>query len=335
MFKYKYLWIGIIAILLAFLGGMAWANFNRPQTPQPTSEIKTLPTNTEEKGQAGIPTLKPEDTPTPQLESTCGQSGVTTILTVTRDLAGGEWPFGADTVRFVRVDFSNKNIRVIAIPRDLWVHTPVLSFQKTEYSRLGLVYYYMEQATNGTDQQKANAGVYAVAQTLLDNFAVMPNHFFAVDMSYAGKAIDDIGGIQVDIPNAISTGGYSFIPGSQRLNGQLALAYSRYLPADELRAGWDRLERQNLVLKGLRASLLEPANLVKIPSLIEKFKQYYVTDLTPDLIANLVCLLTEVPADQIAYFAITPDMITGPGPDTSMIPDAVKVNKFLQEQLMP
>lgn len=334
MFKYKYLWIGIIAVLLAFLGGMTWANFNKPQT-QPTPEATTLPTNTQEKEQAGVPTLLPKDTPTPQLKSTCGQSGVTTILTITRDLAGGDWPYGADTVRFVRVDYSQKNIRIIAIPRDLWVITPVLSFQKTEYSRLGLVYYYMEQATAGTDQQKANAGVYAVAQTLFDNFTVMPNHFFAVDMSYAAKAIDDIGGIQVNIPNAITTGVYSFKPGSQRLYGQLALAYSRYLPANELNAGWDRLERQDLVLSGLRLSLLEPANIVKIPSLIEKFKQNYVTDLTPDLIASLVCMLSEVPTDQIDFLEITPDMITGPGPDTSMIPDVVKVNKFLQEQLAP
>jgi LCP family protein required for cell wall assembly len=335
MFKYKYLWIGIIAVLLAFLGGMAWGIFRGAPEFLPTSE-PVLPTmETEVKEQAGAPTLKPVDTPTPQLISTCGQSGVTTILTVTRDLAGGEWPYGADTVRFVRVDYSQKTIRVIAIPRDLWVRTPVLSFQNTEYSRLGLVYYLMEQATAGSANQKANAGVYAVAQTLFDNFTIMPNHFFAVDMSYAAKAIDEIGGIKVNIPRAITTGSYSFNPGPQQLYGQLALAYSRYLPSNELNAGWERLERQDLVLSALRVRLLEPANFVKIPSLVEKFKENYVSDLTTELISSLVCMLTEVPADQIEFLEITPEMITGPGPDSSMIPDVGKVNKFLQEQLSP
>lgn len=335
MFKFKYLWIGIIAVLLAFLGGMAWGVFKGAPGFLPTSVPTLPPVETELKEQESVPTLKPEETPTPLIKTTCGQSGVMTILTVTRDLAGGDWPYGADTIRFIRVDFSGKTIRVIAIPRDLWVRTPVLSFQNTEYSRLGLVYYNMEQATTGNSQQKANAGVYAVAQTLFDNFTIMPNHFFAVDMSYAAKAIDEIGGIKVNIPRVITSSGFSFKPGPQILYGQLALAYSRYLPSIELNAGWDRLERQDLILTALRERLLEPANFVKIPTLIEKFKENYVSDLTPELISSLVCMLTEVPVDQIEFLEITPEMITGPGPDTSMIPDVGKVNRFLQEQLSP
>jgi len=69
------------------------------------------------------------------------------------------------------------------------------------------------------------------------------------------------------------------------------------------------------MLSGMRQSLLEPANFGKIPSLIKKFKQYNISDLTPDLIVSLVCMLSEVPTDQIDFLEITPEMITGPGPD--------------------
>lgn len=65
------------------------------------------------------------------------------------------------------------------------------------------------------------------------------------------------------------------------------------------------MARHDLVLVGLRTSFPEPANIVKVPAMIEQINQNYVTDLTPDLIASLVCMLSEVPTDLIEFMEIT------------------------------
>jgi len=334
IYKYKFLWIGLIAVLLGFLAGMTWGIFYSSPIPQQTScQTNPDPCPLENNQTGTLYGLPPEN-----LEkkiNSCDQSGVMTTLIVTHDLPSGYGQFGTDTVSFVRVDFSEKTIRVISIPSNLWMRTPVLSFQNTEYSRLGLVYSFMEKATAGPFQQTGIVGVMAIAQTFIDNFMPIPDHFIVIDLSSAAHVIDEIGGIEVDIPQAMTISGYSFKPGKQQLDGRLVLAYTRYLAEEELGNDWDRLKRRDLVLSALQVRLQIPANFVKIPYLLEKYKEYYVTDLTPELISSLVCMLIEMPNENIEYLKITPDMLMGPGPDTSMIPDVLSIRDFLQKQLTP
>jgi len=242
---------------------------------------------------------------------------------------------GADLIRFARVDFNNKTIRLIAVPRDLWVETPHLDYLNLDQSRLGLVYYRVEQNTIGTDKEIATASTSAVAQALYDNYAVAADHYIFFEMRYFADAIDQLGGLDVNIPADISFGDYSFHAGEQHLDGQHALLYTRLLPGNELSDGWNRVDRQNLILKVLIAKLLDPANIVKIPGLIQEFNADITTDLSLELITNLACLADKVPQDQITNVRVDQNMIIGAGPDSSMIADTEMVKQFLQEQLAP
>lgn len=324
MFKNKYFLIAMAVILLTVIGLSVYsaeAAYTRPLA----APLKILVD--------AAATPQPTQVPTPA--TVCGQSGVITILFLSRDKSNGTWPYGADLIRFVRVDFSNKTVRLIAVPRDLWVATPHLNNLKLDHSRLGLVYYRVEQNTTGTTTEITTAATNAVAQALYDNYGVTADHYIFFEMRYFAQAIDQLGGLDVNVPADISAGEYSFHAGEQHLDGTNALLYARLLPGNELSAGWNRMDRQNLILKALIAKLLEPANIVKIPDLINQFKQDITTDLSPELITNLACLAGQVPQDQITTTQVDQSMILGAGPDTSMIADTAKVTQFLHDQLAP
>jgi LCP family protein required for cell wall assembly len=345
MSRKKLLAITLVVVLLAALGFTvprivaAYRNsLNAPlvldiqASPTGASMSTTAP-------QAALPTAIPP-TATPQVV-TCGHSGVMTILFLARDVdkggqpGGAEWPYGADVIRFVRIDFSAKTVRVIAIPRDLWVSTPHLGDFNLVNSRLGLVFYQVEVGTTGSQADKTITATNALAQALYDNFGIAPDYYIFFEMRYFADAIDQLGGVDVNIPRNLTYGQNSFNAGLQHLDGKTALTYARLMPGNEIDNGWDRLERQNIILKALRAKLLEPANIVKLPGLVDLFKNDIVTDLSPALIGDLVCMADKVPQDQLTFLGIEPTMIIGPGPDSSMLPNVQVIKTFLQEQLAP
>jgi LCP family protein required for cell wall assembly len=325
MFKNKFFWITLIFVLLAFLAGMVFAYF-RPLSKQ--LDLNLIPTHTTDPAATPVPAPAVS-------QGACGQTGVSTTLFMARDLSEGTSPPGADTIRFIRMDYDQKRVTILAVPRDLWVKTPVLAAQDIAYSRLGLVFYHIEEATIGEKDDKNLAAIIAVAQTLYDNFQPIPNHYLFFEMTYFASGIDQLGGLDVNIPTPISFDEISFSAGLQHLNGEQALLYARLLPGNELSDGWNRLDRQNLVLDALHSKIMEPINFFKIPGLVSLFWDDILTDLSPSQVSNMICMLTEVPSENIKLIEVDPSMITGPGPDSSMIPDVEKVKKFMLEQLAP
>ncbi len=95
------------------------------------------------------------------------------------------------------------------------------------------------------------------------------------------------------------------------------------------------MDRQNQILKLILVKLLEPANLVKVPALVQQFQNDFTTDLSPEQITNLTCIVEKVSPDQITNLQVDKTMITGPGPDDSMIANTDMVKQFLQTQLAP
>jgi len=336
MFKNKYFWLALIFILLAFLGGLTFAYLRPLAEPlnvvvNPTATVSQPTLQTA----AVVPAPVVQSTATATPLENCGHTGVSTTLFLARDITQSNWPPGADVIRFIRTDYSQKKVTILAIPRDLWLITPVLADQNIDHSRLGLVFYRVEQDTLGDIKEKYLAATNALAQTLYDNFEVTPDNYIFFEMTYFAQAIDQLGGLNVFIPRDISYAGNTFVSGSQNLTGERALMYSRLLPGNELSEGWDRLDRQDIVLKALRDKVLDPTYFLKIPGLVDKFWDNILTDFSPALIKDMICMLKEVPSENISMVEVDRSMITGPGPDSSMIPDVDMVKKFIQDTLAP
>ena len=319
----------LIVLVLAIALYLTVIFFNKPLAAPIVLDVQPTPTGT----------LAPTKTAQPQVlpvVKTCGQSGVMTYLVLASQHFFGNVDSGADFIRFVRIDFDHQTVRLIAIPDDILVETPHLAAINVAQSRLGIVYYQVEQISTGTPAEIQTAASTAVAQAIYDNYGVSADHYIYFDMEFIVTAIDQLGGLDINIPAAVSDGAASFNPGEQHLDGVSVFHYARILPGGgEIVGGWNRMDRQNQIVKALTAKLLEPANIVKIPGLIQQFRNNFTTDLSPDLITNLACMADKVPQDQITNVRVEQDMIIGEGPDNSMIADTEKVKNFLQVQLAP
>ncbi len=339
MFKKKFVWIAIVVIVMIPILGLAFKGALAYRTglaaPLKLEVQATQPAPTVRPGIQEA-TVQATATQAPVAQAgTCGNSGAMTVLFLSRDIyegqypAGNVWPYGSDVIRLARVDFSNQTVRIISIPRDLGVATPHLANLNIAYSPLGLVFYRIEQNTTGSKAEQETAATNAVAQVLYDNFGVVSDHYILYDMYQFADVVDDLGGLDINVPSDFSASGISFHAGQQHMDGKTALNYARLMNGPEINNGWDRFSRQNLVMISAWNKLLEPANLGKIPGLVEEYGKDAVTDLSPAQIVDLSCLATKLTRDQIILTGIDQSMVTGPGPETSMLPDIQKITAFL------
>ncbi|MEN4042814.1 MAG: LCP family protein [Anaerolineaceae bacterium] len=248
----------------------------------------------------------------PQASEVCGQSGKLRLLALGSDRAQGVQPFGADGVRFIQVDFSNRKVTIAAFSRDLEVKIfKGLADKSIKRTPLGLSYHLKYIETAGSDKDKAMAATNFMAELLYDNYKLRPDHYLAVELQHFDSLVDAVGGITIHNPSAfVSDNGTHFAAGSINLTGELAAEYMRtFEPGGDMA----RLQRQNVVMKGLREKLVAPGVVLNLAELYERFGQVMLTDLSLEQFNSLDCILREVPKEEIKTYEIGPDeRVIGP-----------------------
>jgi anionic cell wall polymer biosynthesis LytR-Cps2A-Psr (LCP) family protein len=115
--------------------------------------------------------------------------------------------------------------------------------------------------------------------------------------------------------------------GQQTLNGVQFVAYARAIPDSD----FARIQRNNLLLAALQQKLLDPAVWARIPQLYTQFNEVIATDLSPEQINHLSCLLQEVPKESILQDGVRQEW-TSAGPQAgSLLWDKTKVINRLKE----
>ena len=296
-------------------------------TPKPGNNAQPSPPKT-----AQLTSPAQQDQKQAALEGTthCGFSGTIIILFLGTDERLEE-PYGADAIRFLRVDFSNLTVDCVNLSRDLWVKTPALASRKIKAERLGTVFDIVQTSTQGTFKEQYLAATTAVTQTIFDNFGVVPDRYITVPQSTFAKLVDSLGGMEVDVPQDIDAYKHVILAGKRNLNGQQALAYIRQVDTFGL-GDLERNSRQLPYIRALLARMGEPANIVKLPGIFSHLQEKLVTDLSPALIGSLGCMLSQVPRENIIFHSLSIDM-TSPGPEATLLPDTAKINPWLHELL--
>ncbi len=328
----------ILAVfLIALVAGGVFLIRAYKQPLAPALALNTESAAPEAAGPQAAAPVSANPQPKAQDKKTCGMSGTMTIMIVGRDKAG-IWvpPYGADAVRFVVVDFNHSEISMFDFHRDLLLDTPSLKKDYgVEKSELGEVYTVVTaNVTNPpNDPIKADvAATNAVAQTIFDNFQVKPDHYATLDEDVLWEVIDDLEGISVDVPEAITVDQVAIAKGPQVFNGETAQLYMRYLPDTE--SAWKRTDRQNVVLKGLRDKLTQPGVITKLPDLYETFKSNVITDLSLEEINAVICMANEVPLENVAHASIPRNMVTVEDPQgTILINDLNAVKQLIKDAL--
>ena len=264
-------------------------------------------------------------------QEVCGNTGSMLVLFTGEDFSKGVAPLGADSVRVVKVDFSNKKIIVVGFPRDLWVKTAGLAGQNFPETRLGLAYHYKKEATSGSDQHKITTATTQIAQALYDNFGLRPDKYLTIQLQNTPAFIDTIGGLDINVPQAFTSQyGVSFSAGSQHMDGAKATEYVRSWSEDKKEGDLLRFPRQNVFIKAVQDKVLTADILAKVPDLYKQFDKSIVTDLSPKQIADLACMAKEVPQKDITFHEIVPTDLVTEQADRALMPNVEKIKAALK-----
>jgi LCP family protein required for cell wall assembly len=343
-YRSKIIMVLVTILMLLFSSACSTQNqFKQPLAPTmdlPTSTVAseiTLPTsplpdsnNTIPGVEIDLPTSTPQSsiattllpTNTPEAKKTCGESGSKTLLFIGSDVLGSSQPYGADSIRLIKVNFDTQTVKIITFPRDMFVSTGSVNSTSAIQQSLGLAYYTAFTAASGTPLEKNAVGASVVSQLLHDNFGVQPGNYITGQMDKFASMIDTVGGVEINIPAAITNEhNISFSAGVQTLNGAMATEYIRFLyPGGESA----RTARQNEVVKALQTKMININSLAQIPTLQTQFKDALITDLSIEQLTNLACLALTMPKTNITFGAITaPDLMN------NNIPDVEKVKAYL------
>ncbi len=212
----------------------------------------------------------------------------TTILllgTDHSDVGGRESSHRTDSIMLMRTDPGHHRIYYLSIPRDLYVDIPGHG-----QNRINVAY------------QLGGAALAIRTVEALTGIAI--NHVAVVDFKEFSKVIDEIGGITVDVPEAIRSNrfdcpltpkgcqtweGWRFAKGKQHMNGHRALIYTRIRenrlnPADN---DLTRAERQQQVIQALSSKLASIGTFFDLPFIGDDLVRPLATDLSPGELIQL------------------------------------------------
>lgn len=114
--------------------------------------------------------------------------------------------------------------------------------------------------------------------------------------------------LKVDVPTELDAYGIEINKGKQTFDGETTMTYLRF--ASHQDDEWNRISRQNAVLKSLQKKIAYPSILSKVPDLYEQVKDVLVTDLSIEQILSLSCVVSQTPPEQVKFETIPSDIVT-------------------------
>jgi LCP family protein required for cell wall assembly len=233
-----------------------------------------------------------------------------------REWAAGEGPPHTDTMILFTIDPVNRTAGMLSIPRDLWVNIPGFG-----YGRINTAF------PDGEGAKLPGGGPKLAADTVEQLLGVPVDYYAQIDFGAFVRFIDEIGGVKVNITEAIkvdplSKGSSKILrPGVQVLSGDLALAYVRVRKTEG--GDFDRAQRQQDVILAIRDRILKfnmlPTLIAKAPVLFNELSSGIHTNLTLDQTIRLAWTAAQIPTDQIKHGAIGAQQVSfATSPDGQM-----------------
>lgn len=185
----------------------------------------------------------------------------------------GTGPALADSLVVVVLDEGSQHVGLISIPRDLYVAIP-----DSGTDRINTVY----QVARRSKREPLEL----LRRVVEDTLKLPVEHALALDLGVFERAVDAVGGVDVDVPCAIrdnfvdsrSESGRRLLdvdPGQRHMDGVTAAMYVR---SRHGRSDFHRARRQQAVLLGVQHALAG-LGVLKLPDLWQSFEASVETDM--------------------------------------------------------
>jgi len=208
---------------------------------------------------------------------------------------GSASPARADVIMIARVDPTQRKVRVLSIPRDLWVEIPGHG-----ENRINSAYFY------GEFDGEPGGGPGLMTATVEHNFGLTIDYYGTLNFECFERIVDILGGITVDVPEEVRDSQYPddsygymdiYIPaGTQQMDGETALQYVR---ARHESSDFSRMRRQQQVILALREKALRLDAVFALPELIPLLGEAFSTDLSVDSLLGLANLAAQIQAEDV------------------------------------
>jgi len=241
--------------------------------------------------------------------SGCGCCGVFLVLTVillayflipvsTRfillgiDRTVGDSKAGrSDTMQVFSVDPLLPTVKLLSIPRDLWVTIPEFG-----ENRINAAHFFAEAALAGS-------GPGHTMRTIEDNFGIPLRFYVRLNLNQFPQLIDSMGGITVTIPQAMA--GYA--AGSYRLNGSQAMAFVRSRSDGD---DFFRMNQAQVFIRSFVLEMLKPAVWARLPEMVPAVMNAIDTNLPVWIWPRLGLALARASITGVDSYAIDRSMVT-------------------------
>jgi len=247
---------------------------------------------------------------------------------------GEQGPWRTDTMILFSLDPISNTASMLSIPRDLWVPLPGYNMQ--DRINTAAVYGEMFGYPGG--------GLAYAKRAVQYNLGVPVDYYVRIDFAAFQKAIDAIGGIDVNVADEIidpeyptPDGGVMRLvikAGPQHMDGDLALKYVRTRHTTK-GGDIDRARRQQQVIMAVRdkaLSLNYPLN--RLPGLIQTLGESVQTDLSISQILSIARAAQRVPTEDIKRGVIDETMVadwTTPDGKMVLLPQRDRIRQLVAE----
>lgn len=194
------------------------------------------------------------------------------------DVRGKEYGEAIRTDALLLATFNkdSKTVKLLSIPRDTYTYIPV------EKKKDKITHAHAFGSTKNGKDGGPQASIDAVEKLM----NVPVDYFVKFNFKSFIKIVDDLGGIEVDVPVEFTeqdsndnAEAIHLKKGVQKLNGEeaLALARTRHIDSDAMRG-----QRQQLVIEAILKKLTSVGSVTKVGNIIDDINGQFVTNLTFD-----------------------------------------------------
>lgn len=258
------------------------------------------------------------------------------IMGLDRRPREGDVATRTDTMFVLTIDKKTKLAGILGIPRDLWVEIPNKTGNGYYEQRINTAY------ASGENGDYSGGGAGLVKRVVERNLGIPIDHYVVIDFRGFIKVIDDLGGIDIYVEDAVDDPYYSetelpgdyhplhFKVGQQHMDGQTALDYSRTrFDSSDL----DRIHRQQQVIfaaidKALQRRMVSVDGLT---SLWKRYKSAIDTDVSDPQTPGFASLAAQIDPKNIAALSLGPATVPYTTVDGA---DVLLIDKDIVQQIV-
>lgn len=230
------------------------------------------------------------------------------ILLLGTDARPGDELTRTDAMVLIHLDRKNDRVSMLSLPRDLWVTYP-----GEGRGRINAAYAV------GEEEYGPGGGAALAKATVAELLDLEVDYFAMVNFEGFRGLIDDLGGITIDVPEAIYDPAYPtedygtmkvrFRAGTQRMSGRRALIYARTRHAD---SDFGRNQRQQLVLMAIFETVRDRGLLQQLTNLDNytgALRDYVRTDMPRGTMLDLARWGRDLSMNDVRRYAIDADIV--------------------------